>query len=276
MKSGVQYWLDAAGRYPLLTAEQELMLGARVQRGMAEGATEREKRSGKRAADRMMLCNLRLVVDVVKRFSNRVKTSGASFEDLLQEGALGLVRGIELYDPKRGYRFSTYAYWWIRQAVVKALDRSPLITMPASLEALRVKAAYAPASVQTRKELQEWLGVSEQRMLKVEHAHLAKNLLSIDAGAMDGEEHSFHDVLATPEGADCFEVELYADAMNKVEELAAIDEPLRYLIRFSGEEKLKDLASEAGVCRLSLRRQMTAARERLHEVLPDVSMLLSA
>lgn len=130
--SSVDWFLEQAGRYPLLSHEEELLLGRQVQKWMAirsvENPTPAQKRiarAGRRAFDRFYTGNLRLVVHVARRFIKRPLS--LDFSDLIQDGCVGLSRAIELYDPTRGYKFSTYAYWWIRQAVNRGIaetDRS--------------------------------------------------------------------------------------------------------------------------------------------------------
>src|SRR5579862_2707334 len=111
----LQLFLREAGRHPLLTAAQEVELAKRVERGDRE------------AMQRMVHSNLRLVVSIAKHYRNQ----GLPFLDLIQEGTLGLIRAIEKFDWRRGYKFSTYATWWIRQAVARGLaDKSRTIRMP--------------------------------------------------------------------------------------------------------------------------------------------------
>ena len=111
----LQLFLREIGRVPLLTAAQEVELAKRVERGdMA-------------AKSLMIEANLRLVVSIAKRYRNQ----GLPFLDLIQEGTIGLVRAVEKFDWRRGYKFSTYATWWIRQAVARALaDKGRTIRMP--------------------------------------------------------------------------------------------------------------------------------------------------
>ena len=128
MVSSLSAFLSEIGRHQLLTPEQELMLGRKVQAMV--GITDRcqlaggtgpeceysaeEKvviRRGERAKNQMITANLRLVVNLAKRYQGK----GLDLLDLIQEGTIGLVRGVEKFDPTRGYKFSTYAYWWIRQ-----------------------------------------------------------------------------------------------------------------------------------------------------------------
>ena len=97
----LQLFLNEAGRYPLLTAEQEVELAKRIERG------------DKDAKDLMINSNLRLVVSIAKRYQGH----GLSLLDLIQEGIIGLIRAVEKFDWRRGFKFSTYATWWIRQAV---------------------------------------------------------------------------------------------------------------------------------------------------------------
>ena len=107
----VSDWLKAASRYPLLTAEQEIDLAHKVQRGMLDDATPAEKRIGKRAKNKMIQSNLKLVVAVAKKFIPVTRHSSAmDLADLLQEGVMGLNRAVEKYDPCAGYKLSTYAY----------------------------------------------------------------------------------------------------------------------------------------------------------------------
>ncbi|MGC9973963.1 MAG: sigma-70 family RNA polymerase sigma factor, partial [Gaiellaceae bacterium] len=101
----LQLFLREAGRHPLLTAAQEVELAKRIERGDA------------RAKQRMIQSNLRLVVSIAKNYRNQ----GLPFLDLIQEGTLGLIRAVEKFDGRRGFKFSTYATWWIRQAVARAL-----------------------------------------------------------------------------------------------------------------------------------------------------------
>ena len=111
----LQLFLREAGRHPLLTAAQEVELAKKIERGDVQ------------AKQRMIQSNLRLVVSIAKNYRNQ----GLPFLDLIQEGTLGLIRAVEKFDWRRGYKFSTYATWWIRQAVARALaDKARTIRMP--------------------------------------------------------------------------------------------------------------------------------------------------
>jgi RNA polymerase nonessential primary-like sigma factor len=124
----IRAYLKAIGRIPLLSQEEELTEARKVQRYMQLLDTQGDKalsaedesivQAGQRAKSHMIQANLRLVVSVAKKYANR----GLDLMDLIQEGSLGLERGVEKFDPTKGYRFSTYAYWWIRQGLVRALN----------------------------------------------------------------------------------------------------------------------------------------------------------
>lgn len=125
----IGWYLSTIGRIPLLTPAEEIELAHHVQTGkrLQEVASEertpkqiRQIRMGQRARDRMMAANLRLVVSVAKKYQNQ----GLELLDLVQEGAIGLERAVDKFDPAMGYKFSTYAYWWIRQGMTRAIDNS--------------------------------------------------------------------------------------------------------------------------------------------------------
>ncbi len=125
----IGFYLSSIGRVPLLTAAEEIELAHHVQamkpilnipEQERTGRQKRLIRMGKRARDRMMAANLRLVVSVAKKYQNQ----GLELLDLVQEGAIGLERAVDKFDPAMGYKFSTYAYWWIRQGMTRAIDNS--------------------------------------------------------------------------------------------------------------------------------------------------------
>jgi RNA polymerase nonessential primary-like sigma factor len=146
----VRSYLRDIGRIPLLEHDEEILLGRQVQRMMEIKACEdlldnpnqeqlaasleittkelkREMRAGKKAKDKMVTANLRLVVSVAKKYTKR----NMELLDIIQEGTIGLVRGVEKFDPGRGYKFSTYAYWWIRQGITRAIaEKSRAIRLP--------------------------------------------------------------------------------------------------------------------------------------------------
>jgi len=125
----IGFYLSSIGRVPLLTPAEEIELAHHVQTMkvlLDTSKTEHTPRQrhqikmGKRARDRMMAANLRLVVSVAKKYQNQ----GLELLDLVQEGAIGLERAVDKFDPAMGYKFSTYAYWWIRQGMTRAIDNS--------------------------------------------------------------------------------------------------------------------------------------------------------
>ena len=146
----VRAYLRDIGRIPLLEHDEEILLGRQVQRLMEIKACEelantktkqdlagvlgitlkelkREIRAGEKAKDKMVTANLRLVVSVAKKYTKR----NMELLDIIQEGTIGLVRGVEKFDPGRGYKFSTYAYWWIRQGITRAIaEKSRAIRLP--------------------------------------------------------------------------------------------------------------------------------------------------
>jgi RNA polymerase nonessential primary-like sigma factor len=151
----VRSYLRDIGRVPLLSHEQEITLGRQVQAlmvleeleaelavrqgekpgeeelaaaaGLTAAQLKRRLQAGRRAKERMVAANLRLVVSVAKKYTKR----NMELLDLIQEGTIGLVRGVEKFDPTRGYKFSTYAYWWIRQGITRAIaEKSRTIRLP--------------------------------------------------------------------------------------------------------------------------------------------------
>jgi len=125
----IGWYLSTIGRVPLLTPSEEIELAHHVQAAKAlqelpaeelSARQRRQIRMGQRARDRMMAANLRLVVSVAKKYQNQ----GLELLDLVQEGAIGLERAVDKFDPAMGYKFSTYAYWWIRQGMTRAIDNS--------------------------------------------------------------------------------------------------------------------------------------------------------
>ncbi|QPN60841.1 sigma-70 family RNA polymerase sigma factor [Synechococcus sp. CBW1002] len=125
----IGWYLSTIGRVPLLTPAEEIELAHHLQQGKrllelpADTLTTQQRRQirmGQRARDRMMAANLRLVVSVAKKYQNQ----GLELLDLVQEGAIGLERAVDKFDPAMGYKFSTYAYWWIRQGMTRAIDNS--------------------------------------------------------------------------------------------------------------------------------------------------------
>src|SRR5438552_15434014 len=111
----LRLYLREIGKVPLLTADQEVSLAKRIERGDMNATTQ------------MTEANLRLVVSIAKGYLGR----GLSFLDLIQEGSLGLIRAVEKFDYRKGYKFSTYATWWIRQAVTRAIaDKARTIRIP--------------------------------------------------------------------------------------------------------------------------------------------------
>ena len=159
MVSSLSAFLGEIGRHQLLTPEQELTMGRKVQAMVeitqrchlagGEGPecqyTEIQRitiRLGERAKNQMITANLRLVVNLAKRYQGK----GLELLDLIQEGTLGLTRAVEKYDPTRGHRFSTYAYWWIRQGLNRALStQSRTIRIPVNVNEKLTKLRAAKA-----------------------------------------------------------------------------------------------------------------------------------
>ena len=163
----VSQYLTAIGEYELLTAEKEVDYAQKIEAGQSavekldEGAYKgkseemmlrRKVRHGREAKDAFLTANLRLVVANARRYAN---TSGIDFLDLIQEGNLGLIRAVEKFDWRKGFKFSTYATWWIRQAITRAIaDKSRTVRIPVHLHdtLAAVRAAQASLKAELGRE----------------------------------------------------------------------------------------------------------------------------
>ncbi len=132
--NAVKNYLKGIGRIPLLSVAEEIKLANQIQAMLPlldkKNLTLEEKkiiRQGQRAKQKMVKANLRLVVSIAKKYQNR----GMALLDLIQEGSIGLMKGVEKFDPSKGYKFSTYIYWWIRQAMTRAIaNQARTICLP--------------------------------------------------------------------------------------------------------------------------------------------------
>lgn len=193
MSDTLRHYLNQIGKIPLLTAAEEIELGHAIKKLMAidtsKTLTKEEQRIakiGKRAKERMIRGNLRLVVNVAKKYKHL--TNRLTMHDLVQEGNLGLIRAAELFDPERGYKFSTYSFWWIRQGIMRAIQtQDRIIKLPTgAMETLRKARSFSleyhrqHGRNPTIEECAAHTGVTPSAM---KH-YLAS---SIDAGSLDAQ-----------------------------------------------------------------------------------------
>ena len=181
----VKQYLKEIGTYPLLTADQELILAEHVARG------------DPRARQKLVEANLRLVVSIAKRYSNQ----GLPLLDMIQEGNIGLMRAAQKFDYKRGFRFSTYATWWIRQAISRAIaEHSRTIHIPVHVVELIYKMKRIARRMYQEQglealpdQLASEVGLPKERV--VELLNMAEQPISLDAPVADDEQYHLADML---------------------------------------------------------------------------------
>jgi RNA polymerase primary sigma factor len=213
----IGWYLSNIGRVPLLTAAEEIELAHHVQAAkrlqqQAQGAFTprqlRQIRMGQRARDRMMAANLRLVVSVAKKYQNQ----GLELLDLVQEGAIGLERAVDKFDPAMGYKFSTYAYWWIRQGMTRAIDNSArTIRLPihiseklSKMRRITRELSHRLGRQPNRLELSHAMGMAPEELeeLLAQSAPCA----SLDAHARGDEDRStLGELIADPSSGEHFD-----------------------------------------------------------------------
>lgn len=188
--SDLTVFLNEIGRLPVLTKEAQLLHCRRINvwvtwEGGREHAPRSVARAGKRSMDIMLRTNLKLVVSIARKYNNK----GMDLSDLIQEGTLGMLRSLELYDPARGYAFSTYAYWWIRQSINRAIHMySRAIRIPVSAHEtvasiLKFSASFAAEHDRppTQLEMALQLGVTPERVEHILDTYALTTCCSLDS-----------------------------------------------------------------------------------------------
>jgi RNA polymerase primary sigma factor len=256
----VQLFLNEAGRFPLLTAAEEVELAKLIERG------------DRQAKDRMINSNLRLVVSIAKKYQGH----GLSLLDLIQEGIIGLIRAVEKFDWRRGYKFSTYATWWIRQAVQRGVaNKSRTIRIPVHIVEREQQIARAERELTLKLERPPTDDeVARRSKLSLKHVRetraAARAVASLDKPLGEEGDTAFGDVVAT-ENSDVEEEvviglseNLLHAAVAKLPEREQEVIKLRYGLNGDQDPKsLEMIGRELGLTRERVRQIETRALERL-------------
>jgi RNA polymerase primary sigma factor len=259
-------FMNEAGRYPLLTAAEEVALAKRVERGDAA------------AKERMINSNLRLVVSIAKRYQGH----GLQLGDLIQEGVIGLNRAVEKFDWRKGFKFSTYATWWIRQACQRAVsNQSATIRVPTHVHERRVKLNRARQRLQaasgdepTQEELAKATGL-ELRYVE-EALGAVEASVSLNAAVGSDGEGELGDLFADPnsldpevEAAEALRARSVRDAVRRLPERERRVLELRF--GFDGEPtSLEQIGRELKISRERVRQVERDALAALEHQLADV------
>ncbi|MFM7312976.1 MAG: sigma-70 family RNA polymerase sigma factor [Cyanobium sp.] len=268
------WYLASIGREPLLTPAEEIELGNQVQAmmrlaesGQPEYSVQERKiiKIGRRSKERMMKANLRLVVSVAKKYQGK----GLELLDLIQEGSLGLERAVEKFDPTRGYKFSTYAFWWIRQSMTRAIAcQSRTIRLPvhlserlATVRKVSLELAHKLGAMPSRQEIAEAIGMPVDELDSLLRQALTTS--SLDAPINADEGRSFlGDLIAdnsSEEPLDQVERGMHQEQLGRWLDHLTEQEREVLGLRFGLDGRERHTLAEIG-------RQLDVSRERVRQV----------
>lgn len=270
----ITWYLSSICREPLLTAAEEIELGNHIQRMMIvmrkeeREVTQEEKRAiklGKRSKERMMRANLRLVVSIAKKYQGK----GLDLQDLIQEGALGLERAVDKFDPTRGYKFSTYAFWWIRQSMTRAIaTQGRPIRLPvhlserlAQIKRISQELTHKNGSIPSRNEIAEEMQIAIEELDSILNQSLTTSSLDEPVRANDG-KGNLGDLIADTrygEPLERIELSMYKEQLSKWLEQLSDQEKEVISLRFGLEGNERKTLTEIG-------RIMEISRERVRQV----------
>jgi RNA polymerase sigma factor (sigma-70 family) len=283
-------YLDEIAATPLLNAEQEIKLALAIEAGLLArnhldsgtlpaGATRDEldevAARGDAAKDRFIQANLRLVVSVARRYP----TDGLTLLDLIQEGTIGLIRAVEGFDPRRGFKFSTYATWWIRQAIGRALANfSRSVRLPGAvhtdvnrLRKARRELVLLTGAEPTAEELAAELDLPVERIGELDRWD--RTPTSLDAVVGEDEETSLGDLLAddaTPSPEDAAmagaQLEIIDGMLDRLEPREAVVLRARYGLEDGTEHSRREIATRLGVSAERVRQMELAALRHMREM----------
>ncbi len=300
----VRTYLREIGRAPLLSREQEVELAQALEAGQHAEARLREESvppeefeelqervaRGRQARQRLIEANLRLVVSIAKRYTHR----GVHLLDLVQEGNIGLMRVVEKFDWRKGHKFSTYATWWIRQSITRALaDQERTIRVPAhateaqqELRDLRRQYALEHGVPPTYEQLASVLGKSVDRVKRIDRA--SSYTTSLERVLSEGGDDTLGDILADPSAPSPYREALQARLTEELRRtLQALDTREREVLELrSGlhdghARTLKEVAAIFHITRERVRQIEIRAQEKLrhpsrHEAIRKLRDLLTA
>lgn len=294
--SSLKEYLNTAGRYPLLSPEQEIQLSRQVQamrevEGITDPTPQQRRiiKRGMKARNAIVNANLRLVVHIAKRYLRRLNGGHMELMDIIQEGNIGLHRAAELFDGTKGYKFSTYAYWWIRQAIARAIDtqeraiRVPQHGLEKLYKAVKMQEQFTKENNRSASiaELAEMMEVSAEELTML----MARNAAPRSLDQLVKEDGTpLIDLIADERylGAD-YDA---AEQTERSEQLSLAffhmtdeDRELiskRYGIGCNGEHAYREIANQYGVSRETIKLRIRKAERKLRFMLQSSASTMSA
>ena len=271
----VSWYLSSIGRIPLLSPAEEIELGNRVQKmvtlqtlGQERELNRQEQRYlriGQRAKQRMMKANLRLVVSIAKKYQGK----GMDLLDLIQEGSLGLERAVEKFDPMRGYKFSTYAFWWIRQSMTRSIacqsrtNRLPLYVGQrlSAISKVTTDLAQKQGSMPSRSEVALALKIPVEELDSLMRQALTTSSLDTPVGSEEDRSLLTELVadLTTAQPLELVEQRLHHEELGRCLETLSEQERTVLKLRFGLDGERRYTLADTG-------RMLEVSRERVRQV----------